>query len=178
MSANLQVEVEGRNYSGWLNPRYPIGYWQGSIELAGDATGGILSLDLVFQSALAARLDSQIYSVERLSFRTSDGVARGIKLTALNMGGPSNLGFAHEYTIATAVQDGVAQSAVLAREMSILPWFLGSQRTAGITASLSIVTDNVNSIAFKLEAEGYRWSSRSILVDGGPQRPPTGPYGR
>ncbi len=62
------------------------------------------------------------------------------------------------------------------RDMAMLPLFLGSQRLPGITASFSMFADNVDTETYTFEAEGYRWSPRSVLVDGGPQRPPTGLY--
>jgi len=176
MAVVAQIVVESRRYSGWTDPRYPIGYWQAALQVNGDASGGQLAIDLVFQSAIPAFLNSQMYSVERLSITTNDAVDRDMAIKAVNMDGPSNLAFAHQYSVAMNAQDGVGRSAISGGDLTMLPWFLGSQRQAGTTASLSLVTDNVNTITFKFEAEGYRWSSRSVLVDGGPQRPPTGPY--
>jgi len=176
MSIVAQIVVESRRYSGWIDPRYPIGYWQAALALTGDATGGVIGIDLVFQDALSARLNSQMYSVERFMARTSDGVTRTAQLQAVNMGGPSNEGFSHEYALFLTPYTGFGGASLRGETMPTLPWFLGSQRTPGITASLSFVSDNTDTIIFKFEAEGYRWGARSVLVDGGPQRPPTGPY--
>jgi len=94
------------------------------------------------------------------------------------MGGPSNLGFGHLYTIVLQLVTSEARSSAAGREMAILPLFLGSQRAAGVTASFSLLAENVDLAPYRFEAEGYRWSPRSVLVDGGPQRPPTGLYAR
>jgi len=172
-----QVNVESRRYSGWIDPRYPIGYWQGSLDLTGDASAGVAGLDLVFQQANGGdRLNSQMYSVERYSVSTSDAVSRNARLSVLNMGGPSNLGFRNLYTVEVQNIAGGQGTAVRTRDALMVPWFLGSQRSAGTTASLSLIIDNVDGVIYHLEAEGYRWSPRSVLVDGGPQRPPTGLY--
>jgi len=176
VSVLTSIVIESRRYSGWIDPRYPIGYWQASLSATGDATGGVLAIDLVFQGALAGSLNSQMYSVERFTVRSNNGADRDVELKAVNMGGPANQGFVHAYTLALAGVSGPGTSAPLTTAMAIIPWFLGSQRTAGITASLSMVVDNLNAVVFDFEAEGYRWSARSVLVDGGPQRPPTGPY--
>jgi len=176
MSVVGQIVVESRRYNGWLDPRYPIGYWQAALTVTGDASAGSIAVDLVFQDALSARLNSQMYSVERFMARTSDGVTRTAKLSAVNMGGPANEGFLHEYALFLTPYTGFAGASLRGETMPRLPWFLGSQRTPGITASLSFVSDNTDLILFTFEAEGYRWSARSVLVDGGPQRPPTGPY--
>ncbi len=174
-----QINVESRRYSGYLDPRYPIAYWQAALSVTGNGTGGALGIDLVFQQANGpARINSQIYSVERFSIRTSDGVTRSMRVGAINLGGPANLAFSHEYVVLVSSVSGNALSAASGREMAMLPLFLGSQRQAGQTASFSLITDNVDTIVFKFEAEGYRWSPRSVLVDGGPQRPPTGLYAR
>ena len=172
-----QKIIESRRFSGWLDPRYPIGYWWGSLELTGDASGGSAGLDLLFQQANgAARLNSQMYSVERFGMTTNDGIGRVVKITATNMAGPSDVGFSQEYAVRLEPFTGFPGSALEGEAASIVPWFLGAQRLAGISASLSMVVDNVDTIVYKLEAEGYKWSARSILADGGPQRPPRGPY--
>jgi len=176
MAVVAQIVVENRRYSGWIDPRYPIGYWQAGLDVTGDATGGRLSIDLLFQPAAPAFLNSQMYSVERISLTADDGTNRIAKLFAVNMGGPANLGFEHQYAIFLEPMTGLGESALVPVTMNLLPWFLGSQRTAGISASLSYQGVNSNGVLFRFEAEGYRWGARSVLIDGGPQRPPTGPY--
>jgi len=173
-----QVVVESRRYSGWIDPRYPIGYWQAALSVTGDVTGGTLGIDLVFQPAVGPNfLNSQMYSVERFSISSGGlGSATVVRLRATNMGGPSNLGFQNEYAITLELLGASLGNAGLTRDLAFLPWFLGSQRSPGTTAALSLATGNVDDVAFRLEAEGYRWSARSVLVDGGPQRPPTGLY--
>lgn len=171
-----QIVVESRRYSGWIDRRYPIGYWQAALLVTGDATGGLLAVDLVFQGGVAAFLNSQMYSVERFAAETNNSTSRTVRISAVNMGGPTNLGYSHEYTVILLAQPNLAGAALAPSENNICPWFLGSQRTAGVTASLSMVAENVDGVSVKFEAEGYRWSPRSVLVDGGPQRPPTGLY--
>ncbi len=176
MSIVGQIVVESRRYSGWTDPRYPIGFWQAALAVTGDVSGGLLGIDLVFQLATAARLNSQMYSVERFTITSTDNTDRHIQLTAPNMGGPANKGFTHEYAITMNAMDTPADGAMDPTSLNLVPWFLGSQRIPGVTASLTLVTDNLDGITFELEAEGYRWSARSVLVNGGPQRPPTGLY--
>jgi len=172
-----QIVVESRRYSGSLDARYPIGYWQAALSVSGDATGGLVGIDLVFQTANGpARLNSQLYSVERFSAVQNDGTSKVLTIAAVNMAGPRNRGFNHEYTVAMTGRTGGGRAALAAEALNLVPWFLGSQRTPGIVASLSLVTSNVDTVITTFEAEGYRWSARSVLVDGGPQRPPTGPY--
>jgi len=171
-----QVVVESRRYSGWVDPRYPIGYWQAALTVTGNASGGALGVDLVFQPATEPALNSQLYSVERMGVAQQQEFSRTARIRALNMGGPSNLGFLHEYTVEIALQITLGRAAVRAPDFNMIPLFLGSQREVGTTAALSLVVQNVDGIAVTFEAEGYRWSPRSVLVDGGPQRPPTGLY--
>jgi len=147
----------------------------GSINLTGNASGGVVGLDLLFQQANGGnRLNSQMYSVERFSGSTGDTIPRGGRLSVLNMGGPSNLGFQNQYAV--ELDAGGTGTAIRAEQQALVPWFLGSQRAPGITASLSLIMSNTNLVVYHFEAEGYRWSPRSVLVDGGPQRPPSGLY--
>jgi len=176
VSVIAQIVVESRRYSGWLDHRYPIGYWQAALSLTGNASGGVLGIDLVFQGAVPAFLNSQIYSVERFAIRSNDVADRDMTVVAVNMGGPANQGFNHEYNVPVLFTTDAGRASMAASAMALVPWFLGSQRTPGITASLSLVADNIDPVIVTFEAEGYRWSPRSVLVDGGPQRPPTGPY--
>jgi len=178
MAVAEDVVVEARRYSGWVDPRFPIGYWMAALTVTGDGTGGSLSVGLVFQGAVPAFLNSQMYSVERFAIRTSDSTSRIVRVTATNMGGPSGqTGLEHQYTVDVDGQ-AILGGAVRTESLAFLPWFLGSQRNAGTTASLSLIATNTSGVNFQFEAEGYRWSARSVLVDGGPQRPPTGPYGQ
>lgn len=177
MTVVADIVVESRRYSGWIDRRYPIGYWVAALQVIGDATGGTLEIRLLFQTANGpARLNSQMYSVERLSITAAENAARVARVVAVNMAGPSNVAFAPQYSLQMDVQSGTLQSAVRGDQFSFLPWFLGSQRDPGITTSLSMILLNRDAISFRFEAEGYRWSARSVLVDGGPQRPPTGLY--
>jgi len=172
-----QIIIESRRYSGWLDPRYPIGFWQGALTLTGDASGGALAIDLLFQQANGGAFrNSQLYSVERFAAETDDESSRDAQIRAVNMGGPDNVGFLQGYRVIIDSVAGTGKSALATEAMNLVPWFVGAQRTAGVSASVSLVADNANGIAFHFEAEGYRWSPRSVLVDGGPQRPPTGLY--
>jgi len=149
------------------------------LAVTGNASGGLLSVDLVFQQANGAdRLNSQMYSIERLGAKSDEGVSRIVRLSSLNMGGPSNQGFSHQYSVRSEAQPGLAAAALSSDAMNLVPWFLGSQRSAGTTASISLVTVNTDGVTTTFEAEGYRWDPRSVLIDGGPQRPPTGLYRR
>jgi len=176
MAVIAQIVVESRRYSGWIDPRYPIGFWQASLSVTGDASGGLLAIDLVFQGAVPAALNSQMYSVERIGATQDTSTGRIYRVGAVNMGGPANTGFRHEYTVPMVGHSGGGAAALSGDTFTFIPWFLGSQRTPGITASLSLVGLNSNNVTVTFEAEGYRWSPRSVLIDGGPQRPPTGLY--
>ncbi len=173
-----QVVVESRRYSGWTDPRYPIGFWQAALVVTGDVSGGLLAIDLVFQTASPSVLNSQMYSVERIAASQDGGTSRTMTVGAVNMAGPSNTGFIQQYALIMPGRSGGGAAAAEGSQFSMLPWFLGSQRQAGTTASLSLLTENVDAVTVAFEAEGYRWSPRSVLVDGGPQRPPTGLYAR
>lgn len=176
MSIAAGIAIESRRYSGWIDPRYPIGYWQGALSLVGNASGGIIGLDLVFQPATSPALNRQLYSVERFSATQNDGTDLDYSVAAINMGGPSNVGFLHQYAVRMIGRGGGGSGSLAGNDFTFLPLFLGSQRSPGTTASFTLVGLNILDVLVTFEAEGYRWDPRSILVDGGPQRPPTGLY--
>jgi len=176
VSVVAQQDIEYRRFSGYLDARHPQGTWFGVVTAVGDATGSLLALDLVFGRPTVLTLSSQIYSVESVAIRSSENVTRVARLFAVNMSGPSNLSLQHELSVTLGALALGADNALDAQDLAFLPLFLGSQRTAGTTASFSVILNNVNTISYRFEAEGYWWAARSVLPDGGPQRPPTGLY--
>lgn len=174
MSVVSQQDVFYRRFSGYQDPRFPEGYWFARGTVTGDATGGVMALDLVFTAAAITSLNSRIYSLEQLSLTQGDNTDRTYELRGLNMTGLP-LAFTHNYAIEVRGLPG-GGGALDLRELAGLPLFLGSQNEVGTTQSVSLIIDNVNGLTYRAEGEGYWWGPRSVLIDGGPQRPPTGLY--
>jgi len=177
MSVVEQIDVRYRRFSGYLDPRYPEGHWFARASVTGDGSGGFATLSLVFAGATLATRNSRIYSLEQMSVSSTETTERVNLFTAANMGTTQ---FAQNNEMAVrsldlAFNTPVAQ-AVEIGQLSFLPLFLGSQRFVGTTTSIDMLMTNVNAIVYNFEAQGYWWGPRSVLVDGGPQRPPSGLY--
>ncbi len=177
MSVVATSPVAYRRSSGYADPRYPEGHWLGSVTVSGDASGGTITASIVFSEAIA-QLDSRIYSLEQFTaFSSTESSTRAASFFTDNLGldGPAALTNRFTGTISPHVTPDT--TSLSPRDMTNLPLFLGSMRVRSILTRLgmSLVNPGVGE-DYRLEAQGYWWGARSVLVDGGPQRPPTGLY--
>jgi len=175
MSVIGAIPVEYQRFSGYRDFRYPEGFWFASVSAVGDASGGTVNLQLTFAAAINVR-NSRLYSVEQLSTDSSLTVAAVPRLQSTNMAGPSTGTLAHRYVLNCPLSEVTNAPATDPASLLMLPLFLGAQRGLNLAAHLNLTYANVNTILFVFEAQGYWWGPRSILVDGGPQRPPSGLY--
>ncbi len=174
MSVLAAQPVEFQRFSGWSDPRYPEGYWWGSVTGTGDGTGGSNNLAINFTQPAGSR-SSKMFDLEQLAIHSGDTTALVGRLELANSEGPSNAGL--RGILAVELQAFVDGSGLSGRDLTFLPLFLGSERSAALAFSLAFVIVNVDTEVVTLEAQGYWWGARSVLVPGGPQRPPTGLYG-
>lgn len=176
MAISADSQVAFRRFSGFLDPRFPEGYWLGSVTLSGDASGGQATANLIFSEATQPALDSRMYSLEQLSFfrDNNSDIDAGIFTDNLGLDGPAAL--TNNYHIEGATAGTLARSPVRTATLPPFPIWLGSMRVTGVQTRLALAMLNVNGTDLRFEAQGYWWGPRSILVDGGPQRPPTGLY--
>jgi len=177
LSVVVSTFVRYQRFSGYADPRYPEGYWFGVRDGIGDGSAGTLQLQLVFTPATQLGRNTRIYSVEQVSYRTSAGVATTVELLTENMG-RAILGVDDDHRIAIlVVPSGIGvDSAVRGDQLGFLPLFLGSQRNVGTASTYTSSNGNTTGITETFSAQGYWWGPRSVLVDGGPQRPPSGLY--
>lgn len=177
MAVITNTNVQYRQFNGYSDPRYPQGMWFGASTSVGDATGGVNEAVLVFTLSTITALGSRIFNMEQFSVRSSRDADADIRFSHINLTGPQPPGLQH-YSLAL-VSDAISSSAsVSARDMrTLVPLFLGSQRLQGVTAGIAIDNANNDTEIMVFEAQGYWWGPRSVMADGGPQRPPTGMYG-
>jgi hypothetical protein len=176
MSVTSTTDIQYRRFSGHLDPRLPEGQWYASARVNADASGGEATCSLRFSRA-GEPLSSKLYTLEALSLFSNDGNTRTIELRMSNMSGPTNEVLEHRYTVVADTTTNPARNAVRAREVTFLPIFLGAQRTTASQCLLSAIQTNTNGVEYFFQAAGYWWGARSVLADGGPQRPPGSIYG-
>lgn len=163
-----------RRFSGFTEKHLPEGWWWGRVEVTGDASGGQANLSLAFAPVSAAK-SSRIFNLEQMSFRTDDVGAGTIQFQGSNFVGPGGNTLLHVW--GDALVNGQTQSFLSGASQSALPIFLGSANLQTLQAAYTAVMGNSNLDVFVFEAQGYWWGPRSILVPGGPQRPPFPMYG-
>ncbi len=169
--------VEYRRFNGYRDPRYPEGMWMGGMTVTGDATGGLMVATLHFNVATDV-ISSRIFSLEAIG--GSNGTVANVDaaLEVVNLGGPLSLaplGFRRIYRVFFR---GVTSfgAALELGGLSFMPLFLGAQQEVTVTSQIALSKPNVDLQVQTFEAEGYWWGPRSVLQEGGPQRPPTGLY--
>lgn len=173
MSIITQLPVQRRFFAGYDNPSLPIGTWRGLQTVTGDGSGGFAEVDLILNLAAAPR-DANFYSLEHFFWTTNDIAGnRGILLSLLNL--ETALANRRFSLFATIVVDTTIQ-ALDPRSYGILPIFMGSQVSSGVTVAVAAAVDNINSAVTFFGAEGYIWGPRSINAPGGPSRPLQGLY--
>lgn len=177
MSLTTAKFVFHRRWQGSAERALPIGAWLARISQTGNASGGDQSIDFQFALASAPALNSNMYSVEQLTIDQSQAADTPCLITVSNMDLDGDLAMDQRWTVRLEQSEG-GLACMRPRDSGQLQGtFIGSQRVLGIDAILSIIMDNVNGNVLRASAQGYYWSPRSVLVDGGPQRPRHGIYG-
>lgn len=177
MSVTGEASVQYRRFQGYLDPRLPEGSWFGSTSVVGDASGGEALTRLIFQLASQGSRSSRMFNIERISTDSTLTVAETSRIQTTNMEGPTSGTLANRFSLLMPLPQSAAGPAIDARSLLFLPLFLGTPRAQGLQADVNIIFQNVTTILYVFEAQGYWWGARSVLADGGPQRPPNGIYG-
>lgn len=177
MSVSNDSQVAYRRFSGYTDPRYPEGQWLGSVTVSEDATGGEVIASLIFSEATAF-INSRFFTLEEVGFSVQGTNAGGsVAIATDNLGRDGPAAFQHRFVMALVGGTSSLFISPQSRDLPALPMVLGAMRVPLVQTR--IFARKANLLAGdddRFEAAGYWWGSRSILVDGGPQRPPTGLY--
>lgn len=181
MAVSTTTEVSYRRFQGYSTPQYPTGYWYARQAQLGDATGGTQSVIFQFVPATATQLNSNMFSLEEISATASNNVTAYAGVVSHNLdsfGLPTgaNAKGVWLYQVGTSTFPVIGSSLFARDAAALVPWFLGSQRLTGMMTGLEFATPNVNLSLLTVYAQGYIWGPRSVLADGGPQRPPNRLY--
>lgn len=175
MSIVAEQEVQVREFSGWTDPQFPSGYWSSAGVGIGDASGGLMTIQINFSRATDQR-NSQFYSLEQLFcwIQASSTQQGELILANFDLGrGASTNRIMNASFVSSPTGNSSFRSDLMRLPNGL---FLGRQADALTSTSLSLVLVNVTGIVTQLRVEGYIWDARSVAVPGGPQRPPTGVY--
>jgi len=160
-----------RPYAGYRDPGLPIGSYIAQGGLAGDASGG--NIVFTFQFALEEEEKiTELFNLEQFEVDTDSG-AVSFMIETVNMDTLSrNRSASKRKWQGLTIAHG-SDSAITMQASLLGPLWLGSPNLdarAG-TAGLRFSFINVNLRLHAVTVQGYIWSSRSILAEGGPRRP-------
>jgi len=179
VSANFRVDT--RPFSGYADPALPIASWIAQGGVAGDASGGAVIMNFLFQQSADKRI-TEMYNVEQASLDTSDNLLRRVGLETLNMDAlsPDRPASPQKWFLDVNSVTGISGTALNVRDLAGLPIWLGAPfLPAGSSAAgLRFQFSNIDLILYAITVQGYIWGPRSVLAPGGPQRPPNGFLGR
>jgi len=178
MSISTEQDIFYSRYQGSLDPRLPEGSWFARGDVLGDGTGGFARVRLVFTPAAIVNRNSRLYNIEQLTLHTTNDLQENAQLLGVNFEGPRGGQLLHAYTLLVTTGGGtIPGSALASNQLTFLPLWLGTQRLVSTITTVEVEFDNVTGVIYTIEAEGFWWGARSVLADGGPQRPPASRFG-
>ncbi len=178
MSVAVRFRVDVRPYSAYDDPSLPIASWISQGGVAGDASGGIIVMDIPFQRDEGAQI-SELFNLEQLSFDTSSATNREGILSTVGMdslapnrpASPQKWQFFVESAVSLAI-------SALDTDSLLLPLWLGSPNRNEGDGGLRIEIVNIDLLLYAFTLQGYMWGPRSVLAQGGPRRPVGGLFGK
>lgn len=178
MAVSGEFRVDVRPYSGYEDPSLPIAAWIAQGGLAGDASGGNILFDFIFQSTDGPQI-SELFNLKQISTDVSSSAAnRDWTMVTVGMDAlaPNRQASPQSFqSFMSAGSPGTASTEL--QPGSILPIWLGApNRDEGI-GGLRFTTNNVNLLLYAITIQGYMWGPRSVLAQGGPRRPVGGLFG-
>lgn len=173
---NFRVDI--RRFSGYSNPALPIASYISQGGSVGDASGGSVFQNLLFRLGSEPDVSrSLMYNLEQLSADISANTAEDVLFRTLNMGQLApNRPESPQKWILSLRNDGVDEGAANIAHIAGLPLWLGSPNAGGSDAGIRWEWDNIDLRLYAVTIQGYIWGPRSVLADGGPQRPPNGMF--
>lgn len=164
--------TEYRPFDGFRDPALPIASYISQAGITGDASGGSVLLDNLFQIQETGRGTPNFFNLEQVSVDISSSVASGPIMRTLNMGrlAPTRAMSPLKWQL-FVTPDGVDDAALQLNFLAGLPLWLDAPTFLVGDAGLRFEFANQDLILFATTVQGYVWSPRSVRVDGGPQRP-------
>lgn len=179
MTVLAQFRVDTRPYSGYDDPAFPIASWISQGLVIGDASAGSANIDLLFVFAEGLAAITEMYNLEQLHVDTQVPTTEQILMRTQSMDNLApNRPAAEQSWLIPLTSTGANDTVMSLVQASGLPLWLGSPTIVGgggnLDSGLRFEFQNVNLVVYEVSAQGYMWSTRSILAPGGPQRPPFG----
>lgn len=178
MAVAQTFRVDVRPYSGYADPSLPVAAWIAQAGIAGDASGGNLFIDFLFQPSDDEQI-SELFNLEQLSIDTTAAADHAGLMATINMDSLAPNRPASTQMWRVLIQgSGLGVAAIDIGQFSVLPLWLGSPSKTEGNGGLRFEFANVDLRLFAVTIQGYMWGPRSVLAAGGPRRPVGGLFGR
>jgi len=177
VSGTFRVDV--RPYSGYDNPSLPIAAWIAQAGIVGDASGGDLFINFEFRGADDNQV-SELFNLEQMAIDTSSGAAaEDLLMDTRNMDSLAQNRPVSDQRWAISLANIISGEGVALpmTRSNILPIWLGAPNGVEGESGLRFQFDNVDLQLYQIVIQGYIWGPRSVLAQGGPQRPVGGLFG-
>ena len=136
--------------------------------------GGFREVDIVFQLSTAAALDSQLYNLEQLDIRSTAASDVDVMLRVLVMDPPMLSDRRIGFTLGNLT--GLGRGITPTDQRGLRGLWFGTPAQIGTSGLVAIQMVNQDTHTLHVSAQGYIWGARSVMADGGPQRPPSSLY--
>jgi len=159
--------------------RLPTGSWYAQGSVTGNATGGGMSV--LFNFAFVGERNANLYSLEKMQGSISAAAPATAMVAVENMGEEMDITDSFQSYGVLFTDNGSSVTPRLSldgRSLAFLPLFMGAKQALAVTGRIRVEAENTDSVTLAIRLEGYLWSARSVLADGGPQRPVGGRYGQ
>ena len=176
MSVGGDFRVDIRPYSGFTDPSLPIAAWIAQAGIAGDASGGLMIMDFDFQTDTEP-LTSELFNLEQFSFDLSVATDREGTIETRNMDNLALNRPASPQKWKFRCDQAATGIAALQDVANQLPWWFGSPNRDEGASGIRILMANIDLLLYAATLQGYVWGPRSVLAEGGPQRPLRGLFG-
>jgi len=181
VSVTNTAVIERLPWSMELGPGLPTGIWRGEIGVAGDASGGDRSVELIFQLTADA-LSARIYHLGQLTIRASVETADSQFHLSCSMGWAranfgANPSFNSLRCVGTLVEDPVlGESQLSPADMAAFQkgQLLGAPFNPATQAQIQLFVPNVDGSTLTLTAMGYVWDQVAINSNSGIRFPANG----
>lgn len=179
MTIQLTTPPTIRPFRAFADPALPDGYWVTHASVLGDATGGLMSVNIRFSSAAGPNV-STLWNLEQLMMHVT-GASQDVRIDFGDMDrqpiGDSTGALFKIYQVNLADLGTAAGGRAMALPSLIAPLFLGTA-DKGVNGDLAFDVDNEDGTSFMVLAQGYFWGPGAVNAPGGPQRPATGLYAK
>jgi len=172
VSVGFDFRIDVRPYSGYSDPGLPVAAWIAEAGAVGDASGGIINMDFLFQRDGDAQI-SELFNLEQMAMDTSSATSRPFSLETVNMDSlaPNRPATDQVWRGSTFDISGLSISAGPINNKLNLPLWLGSPNRNEGDSGLRFQWANVDLLLYFINVQGYMWGPRSVLAEGGPRRP-------